>query len=392
MSIIKATVASAVLLAISAPAAAQSTPDEAQLLANYRLASLKQKQAAQQRLTPKMKSAAARAQAIPLAQVSEPPVVNQSPPRQMTILNKHTPAVRAAQIDRAPQRFAAPADAPQEVSPCAGFNILLRQDWKDIGLLSCPQSTEKAAGAEISYSGDRIAKNNVFTARGTAAVYYNSVIDSAGLFDRSFGAYVTVNRAINSSAAAAKGDSDKIAFGGMAELGFQTTTGANFFRLRGGAVEDRLKNTSAFNITGEWIPVYSDGFIRLHRPFPVFGGALILRFDPVLLMQYASVTGKNQVLDFNGEAHAFRVGPQFTLRVLPGLIANEFFSRLSGEATYHWAYETYSGKPISWFQTSVTYNIDDAGQFGITGSYRKGRDEDTGTQTDIYKIALTGKI
>jgi hypothetical protein len=43
-------------------------------------------------------------------------------------------------------------------------------------------------------------------------------------------------------------------------------------------------------------------------------------------------------------------------------------------------------------QSAITYDLDDAGQFGITASYKKGRDEDTGTLTDIYKIALTGEL
>jgi hypothetical protein len=144
------------------------------------------------------------------------------------------------------------------------------------------------------------------------------------------------------------------------------------------------------NVTAEWIPVYAPLYI--HRPFPVFDEAMILRFDPVLLVQYASVVGKNQVLDFNGMQQALRIGPQFTLRIWPGPNTNEFFSRFSGAVSYHWAYETYSSRGISWFDRAITYNIDPEGQFGITGSYRKGRDEDTGTLTDIYKIALTGKI
>jgi hypothetical protein len=400
MRIITAAVTTATVFALSIPALAQRTPEEAQLLENYRRASPAQKQKVQRGLAPKVRSggggeAVAAVDPVPLA---TPVALNQNPPVRETLLNKHTPAVELARREAARAGVAplaaAPVEPPREVSPCAGFNLLLRADWKDIGLLSCPVSTEKAAGAEISYTGDRVAKNNVFTARGTAAFYYTSVVDGPGVFDRSIGAYLTINRVINSAPAAVKGDSDKIAFGGTAEIGIEHERGANFFRVRGGVVEDRLKNTSSANVTAEWVPVYSDrkNGIFIHRPFPVFGGAMILRFDPVLLAQYAAVTGKNQVLDFNDQAHAFRVGPQFTLRILPGLVESEFWSRLSGEVTYHWAYETYSSRGISWFQSSVTYNIDDAGQFGITGSYRKGRDEDTGTLTDIYKIALTGKI
>jgi hypothetical protein len=60
--------------------------------------------------------------------------------------------------------------------------------------------------------------------------------------------------------------------------------------------------------------------------------------------------------------------------------------------TYHWSYETYSGKPIDWLQTALTYNIDDAGHLALSLTYKRGRDEDTGALTDIYRIGLTGKI
>jgi hypothetical protein len=58
---------------------------------------------------------------------------------------------------------------------------------------------------------------------------------------------------------------------------------------------------------------------------------------------------------------------------------------------YHWAYETYSGRGLSLFQSSLTHNIAD-GHLGLTGSYGRGNDEDTGVLSNIYKISLTGKL
>jgi hypothetical protein len=319
------------------------------------------------------------------------------PRANVTIFNKNTPQVRnAAEVEIEKRRAEAPDGTSRQFSPCAGLTFLLRQDWKDIGILGCPATTDKAAGAEVSYSNDRVARNGLFTARGTAAMYFSSLVDIPAVPSapnyQAFGAYVTMNRAINSSAALAKSDSDKMAFGGVVEFGFQTFGGANYFRLRGGAVEDRLKNTGAVNLTAEFMPVYDDGTIHLTSPFRPLGAPFYVSVEPVFLVQYAAVTGNGQVLDFNGLPHALRIGPQLTVKAFPLYDATGLWARLSGSATYHWAYETYSQRGISWFQTSITYNIDDAGQFGITGSYKKGRDEDTGTQTDIYKVALTGKI
>jgi hypothetical protein len=69
-----------------------------------------------------------------------------------------------------------------------------------------------------------------------------------------------------------------------------------------------------------------------------------------------------------------------------------FFRHFFGTVSCHWAYETYSGRGLGLFQANLTYNIDDDGYFGLTSSYQRGRDEDTGVQTNLYKVALTGKI
>jgi hypothetical protein len=316
-------------------------------------------------------------------------------PRQdVNILNKNTPQVRnATDVVTVAGKL-----EPKEYSPCAGLTLLLRQDWKDIGIMGCPgpATTDKSAGAELSYAQDRVARNGLLTARGTAAVYFSSWVDTPPVpgapYDQAFGAYLTVNRAINSSAAQSKADSDKLAFGGVVEFGFQTYGGANYFRLRGGVVQDRIKDTNSANVTAEFMPVYDDGTIHLNSPYRPMGAPFYVSLEPVFLVQYAAVTGAGQLLDFNDRSQALRIGPQLTAKFFPLYDATGLMARLSGAVTYHWAYETYSQRGISWFQSSLTYNVDEAGQIGITASYKKGRDEDTGTRTDIYKIGLTGKI
>src|SRR6266851_1003529 len=226
--------------------------------------------------------------------------------------------------------------APQQYSACPGLNLLLRQDWNDIGYLNCPQPVEDATGAQISFTDDRAANNRVTAIHGTAALVYNSVTGTPqsplAPYDTSLGAYVTVNRAFNSSAAQSKSNADKLAYGGLAELGFDTSTGANYFRVRGGGVENHLKNTTAANITGEWLPVYTP--LNIHYPFRPLGVApFIVRFDPVLLVQYTTVAGKNQLLDFNNRSEAFRIGPQLTMNLFPLPGSPALISRLSGSIT-----------------------------------------------------------
>jgi hypothetical protein len=289
------------------------------------------------------------------------------------------------------------ATVPQ-FSRCAGLIALLRQDWQDVAIGSCPDTVDKATGAQISYSDDRVANNRVWSAQGTAALLYNSIIandpQAVSLFDTSFGGYVTIDRVMNSSPAKSSANVDTVAYGGVAEIGISTPANigwVNYFRVRGGGVEDDLKGTTSVNVTAEYIPV--NPYLNIHTPFEPFGSApFIVRFDPELIAQYDDATGKNSLLAFNNRPQALRLGPQLTMKLFPLPGAPDFISHFTSSTTYHWAYESYSGSSFSWFQTALTYNIDKAGHLGWTGSYQRGQNENTGAFTNIYKIALTGKI
>ncbi|MCK1270825.1 MULTISPECIES: hypothetical protein [unclassified Bradyrhizobium] len=283
----------------------------------------------------------------------------------------------------------------QEFSPCAGFKFLLRQDWKDIGFLECPKEAADAVGAEVAFTDDRLNKNRIWSVDGTAALVYTSATSDPDEwwipYYKTFATYVTSHRSFNSSTALMGSDIDKLAYGVAAEFGWVTDGGANYVRFRGGQVENNIKGTTSANITAEFIPVYFPLYFQ--RPIiQPLGLPISLRFDPELLVQYSQITGGTNVLDFNGRNQAFRVGPQVSLFVFPETAGTNFLSKLNGSLAYHWAYETYSGKPIDWLQAALTYNIDAAGHLAVAFTYKRGRDEDTGAFADIYRIGLSGKI
>lgn len=300
-----------------------------------------------------------------------------------------------------PVPFLAKRVARSLYEDCYGFVPLLRKNWVDIELASCPQSVAKATGAEISYSNDRVKQNTTWSVNGTAALLYNTPLSNNSY--SSVGGYVTVNRQTNSSLAEADNNENTLAYGGVAEFGFvqERTRGVqynddymfgNYFRLRGGAVENRIKGTTAGTATFEWLPTFrSDGF-HLHDAFnPIPGYPFLIRIDPALLVQYARIVGGSKPLAFNDMNQALRVGPQITLGLYPGT-SGDFLSHFVGAVTYHWAYEAYSGRKLSWFDASLTYNIDPDGYFGLTGTYQRGNDENTGVFANVYKLSLTGKI
>ena len=186
MTSLKTILAISGIFALSSPAIAQLTKEEKANLDRI-LAGIRADPAALEKarralgLDGKQAPARVRAAAMSASVPAPAPKIDEVvlPPRPITLLNKQTPAVRdylSSAPGVAPAATPGAPAAPREFSPCAGLNVLLRQDWKDVGLLGCPETTEKASGAELSYSSDRIAHNNVWTARGTAAVYYNSLL------------------------------------------------------------------------------------------------------------------------------------------------------------------------------------------------------------------------
>jgi hypothetical protein len=90
---------------------------------------------------------------------------------------------------------------------------------------------------------------------------------------------------------------------------------------------------------------------------------------------------------------ALRLGPELALTILPdpGYVSGPL-SRLIALLGYDVWYETYSKRQLSWFTSSLTYNLDEAGNFGIQATYNNGRDVNTGKEKKIYTVGLSGKI
>jgi hypothetical protein len=292
----------------------------------------------------------------------------------------------------------------RQYSPCAGWSFILRQDWKDLGNAAgaaCPGPATMAQGAQISFANDLAAHNRIATINGTAALLFNSItgdVPPPTPYALSFGAYTTVDNVSNSAASQLKNNVDTLAYGGLVNLGFANSVGANYFMLRGGAVDDFGKNTTAANAVVDWSPVVYPLYIHYPYHFESLGIPIITRFDSDLVARFDSATGKdalgkNQVLAFNNMQNALRLGPELALTILPdpGYVTGPV-SRLSALFGYDIWYETYSRKQLTWFTSSVNYNIDEAGNFGIKGTYNSGQNVNTGKGTNIYTIGLSAKI
>ena len=269
----------------------------------------------------------------------------------------------------------------------------LRHDLPDISLFSTMKSAKDAIGAQVSYSSDRVAATNAWSIYGVTGVAYKFYGNYSTTHDpiflrltrclmsRSIDYLIPVRRRRLRTPT-------RSCPGLMFEVGVDNLWGGEqYFRFGGSSVIDEIANTSTASAKFEWIPVYGS---LIHYPGTI-GGLIAYRFDPELIVQYDSLANSKTPLLFSGGNQALRIGPQGSLYLR--LLGNDVpvISSSVANMTYHWAEETYSRRSLSWFQAALTYNIDPNGYVGLTGSYRKGSDENTGKSTDIYLVSLSGK-
>ena len=332
--------------------------------------------------------------ALPKSSSTAPTVVAKAPPPATASSASAKPDAITALLTKNERK----PPSEQQYSQCPGFNLLLRQNWADTGIIAgsqCPDTVDKATGAQLSFTDDRVKNNRTAIINGTAALIYNSVTgDTPGQitpYEISYGVYTTVDQSWNSALAQAKLNIDTFSYGGVLELGYSNNEGGNYFRIRGASVEDGIKNTTAGNAAIEWLPVYNP--LSIHVPvIQPFGLPLITRFDPALVALFDETVGKNQILAFNNRRESLRLGPELALNFLPFPGGADFLSHFNAKVAYDWFYETYSGASLNWFTGSVTYNIDQAGHIGLTGTYKRGQDLNTGEMANVYTLGLSGKI
>ena len=276
--------------------------------------------------------------------------------------------------------------------PSTALNLYLRKDFADVSLFDDPTPTASASGAEFSYSRDSIVKDSTYTGTGLVALAYRYLPEDPTqnrFVGWTIAPYFAFNRELHSRKLDDNVDTKTI--GLSAEIGFQNPAfvGADYFRVRANAIRDDILMSTNVNATFEWAPTYA--WVAGTIP----GTLVNFNLMPSTKVQYDSTTAAGKVIAFSGRAESLRVGPEATLILKyygpPGNVA-DFFRQFSGNVTYHWWNELYSGRSGSWLDTSLIYNIDPEGHIGLKFAYKRGESEETGAKFDLYKITLAAKF
>jgi hypothetical protein len=275
----------------------------------------------------------------------------------------------------------------------SSVKFVLRKDFSDIDLFTAVSANSEADGAELSWTRDRTAKDTIWSADGVAAIAYSYITNNySSVVGFAVAPYAKFNEEFHSNPD--NSDTNVVTAGGSGEIGIHNILGlrgVDYFRARWARTDDRVANTRADQVTGEWIPTY----LRLRGEIP--GTRLIVNFRPELMVQYDRQADGLPPSLFSGQQQALRVGPEATLKLnvltsglsLPAWL--ETLASLTGTVTYHWWTETYSHRNSSWLTTALTYNLDKDGNVALSASYKRGMIEETGKQADIVKISLTAK-
>ena len=321
-----------------------------------------------------------------------------------TVAPAATAASRNAMAAAAPGPAAAPAPDPMFKLP-PGVNVLVRNDWADLGILGgCPlgpaaTKTSDAKGASLSFTQDNVAANRIWAAQGmVAAVFSNCNTDlrplpgggESGFVERSIAIYTQVNSNYNSSVALASKNADTRTAGLAGEIAYLHGGDYEIFQFIPNVVRDEIKNTTAVAAELQYIPAWVS-HPGIWSPSVAIDN-VSYHFDPALDFQYASTTNRKTPLAFSGQLESFRIGPELTFLVAPfGSNLDSFLHRIKITETFHPWYEAYSGKSSYWWSNAITYNLTDGGAFALGFSYNKGLDENSGVLTNQYIVSLSAK-
>jgi hypothetical protein len=294
------------------------------------------------------------------------------------------------------------AAAPDPLAASNKTLLIVRRSRSAIGSFADPKPFGQAAGAEFAWADDRIADNEVWSARGIVAasfVHHGQVLRDDPYIDTlTLAPYVNFDRVSNSKTITR--DVDNLTYGGVFEAGIANVWGATqYLDISGEAVTSFAGDAKNWSIGLEWQPVGGvnpEGgntiFSYMGTPLPL-GRYFVITGSPRLQAQYVGELGDvaGQPI-FAERSEAFRIGPSMTLAI-DGI--KEFgyvpwwIQRMHYEITYGWLYDLLSGRDYELLDTSLTFALDPKGHLGLTFSYRNGQLVATGQDVDQANIALS---
>jgi hypothetical protein len=337
----------------------------------------------------------------------DPNFTGLKPEQVASFLKKNMPFFAAQARDYPSVRVAPPPTRQVDKEPVdrdaqkISSYFLVRRSLEDISTLTLPRKVEDVAGAIFSYSRDNVISNAAWSARGVVAVPFyieaaNAPLDPLAIGHRYVVApFVAFDKLTNSSAGSVKSNLNNLTLGVISETAI-TNVGkhypvSHYVRLNSGANTDFDGNLKSWYLRGEWEPFSTA--LGLNAPID-FLAATGFAVSPLIKLR-AEYVGKVGSIDqpiFVSRDDAFRAGSRLGLEIQPVTLWPNWFKKFTLVAAYGYLYDTFSSRSYSLFDSSLNYNIDEAGNYAVSANYRRGRLEETGDKVDQYMVGLAVKL
>jgi hypothetical protein len=287
------------------------------------------------------------------------------------------------------------------------LGFILRQDFTDISLFDCPDSTtlKNAVGSRVTSTFDELAHTTQVSVDGLAAAVIKVPGNGVPVKAFIFGPYVQGSDASQfATASSPSKETETVTAGGFFEIGLNNglapgslnTYGQTYLRVHGGETFGN-SGIGSNTFVGEWIPVYQPWYIGTQRALP--DGIIHYAFGPELMVQYDELEyGKNKYLLFETNREALRIGPDFVTKFwiedcpYGGSLFCTVVKQTTLSVTYHASWDVYSSRRYSWVQPTLTYNFNEAGNVALSLSYGYGNSEVTANNTSQIKLGLAAKF
>jgi hypothetical protein len=301
---------------------------------------------------------------------------------------------------------AAPVTTPNPLDSKAcidGWNthLAIGDSFSDLNFLNTANCNgAQAKGAQFSWSRDRVALNDQWSAKGAVAeelIWIRPGAPPDGAYLNMWAIAPTVNfqRVTNSNTAMAAQNANVLSYGFSSEALFDQVGDVwqVYARGRANVNSDFTGLTHSYSTTAEF-QALSD-YYGIGRNFAV-GSLGYFWVIPLVRAQYFERESK-LVKDpiFSAHNEVLRVGPVVSLNFVPQDTTNIDPSKPAPtpkwllNVTYSWYQDFLSSHTFQHVNPSLSYNFTD--NIGLTLGYESGQIETTGKKVDLTTISLTVK-
>lgn len=287
-----------------------------------------------------------------------------------------------------------------EKDPCApGWRFLLRDSFEDVSIFTCPKAAKDAKGAQFDWSRDKVSDNDVWSAKGVAAVGYSVALDPPSdpfapyVVGYAFAPSLSFNRVVNTLVSQKSKNIDVLSMAATGELALGNTLGGTqYLRIRPALNTTFDGDPRSWSATAEWQPYWITDGISISVPNGL--GPFTWELDPIARLIYSKKLGDVTSPIFQDDDHSLRLGGVLALTIKPKQndeLVPKWLQPASFFTTYEWLEDLESGRDYSLLSAGLNFALDEEGHTALKLSYSHGDIEETGQFMDQAKIGLAAK-